>query len=88
MSERVVEQLEVIIERLPNAVDRFISAVVKVGAPLLPSDVVPLDLDDERIREFLYAGAEREGFDIPVDALLVGGVWDTGQQTRIRAWLA
>jgi len=83
---RVVEQIEVVVVRLSNGVERLVSAKAKVGVPFVPEGAQALDLDDAMVREFLYAGAMREGFDIPVDASLVGGVWSSDNRTHILAW--
>ncbi|NLP64211.1 hypothetical protein [Paraburkholderia sacchari] len=82
-----VRKIEVVVERLPNRVERFVSAVVRRGVPHIPAGTRTLDLDDVMVREFLFAGAERKGFDIPVDSEIDGYVWDDAGETHIHAWL-
>ncbi|MEX3948280.1 hypothetical protein AB4Y40_11080 [Paraburkholderia sp. EG287B] len=82
-----LRQIEVVIERRPNGVDLYVSSAVRFAAPFVPVDATPLDLDDARVREFLFAGAERSGFDIPVDSDMDGYVGDDGDETHIRMWL-
>ncbi len=82
-----VRQIEVVMARRPNGVDGYVSSVVKFGFPSMPVGATPLDLDDARVREFLFFGAERAGFDIPVDSQMDGYVRDDGDETNIRAWL-
>ena len=85
---QLVEQIQVVVRRMGNGVDRLISAVAMVGTTQIPVTAMALDVDDARVRDMLYIGATREGFDIPVDAVLEGGVWEVGDETHIRAWRA
>ena len=85
---QVVEQVVVVIRSMGNGVDRLLSSVVMVGVPTVPTYARALDLDDARVRDFLFEGARREGFDIPVDNSMCGAVWDSDNETHVRAWLA
>ncbi|MEX3905142.1 hypothetical protein AB4Y33_16940 [Paraburkholderia sp. BR14319] len=82
-----VRQIEVVIARRPNGVDLYLSSAVRFAAPFVPVDATPLDVDDARVRDFLFAGAARSEFDIPVDSDMGGYVRDDGDETHIRMWL-
>ena len=86
--QQAVEQIAVVIRAMGNGVDRLVSSVAMVGVPTVPAYARALDLDDARVRDFLFEGARREGFDIPVDNSICGAVWDSDNETHVRAWLA
>ncbi|MDN7179078.1 hypothetical protein M0D69_13855 [Caballeronia sp. SEWSISQ10-4 2] len=86
--EVIVEQLRVIVREMPNGVDRLEDARVCYGACSMPAHAKPLDLDNARVRDFLFYAAEREGYDIPVDNSMKGAVWHSENDTYIRAWRA
>jgi hypothetical protein len=84
----MVDQIEVTVANMGNGVERLVSSVVLLGPPFVPAYAKELDLDDERARSFLFAGARREGLELPIDDTMRGAVWEARGETHIRAWRA
>lgn len=81
------KQIRVVVRRMENRVDRLLSSQAMVGVVDRPPRSRKLDLDDDFVRDFLFAGIERERLALPLDPVFDGYVWDDGDHTHICAWL-
>lgn len=78
--------MRIVVRSLGNGVDRMESPVIMPRPATFPSDARLLDMSDPRIGDIVTVGLASIGVSVPPGAVMMGCVYDEGDDTIIMAW--
>ncbi|CAH0532187.1 hypothetical protein UAM5_00070 [Ralstonia phage UAM5] len=80
--------MRIVVQRLWNGVDRLKSVEVVPRVATFPPHARLLDLDNPRKRDLVTLGMEQVGMVLSSGAIVMGCVYDDGDDSHILAWVS